>query len=56
MLLLIWPLPGRCQEDGPGAALPSVLCSGSSAAATGRRQSTLRRVCRGRREGKDTEG
>ena len=54
-MVLIWRRPASGQEDGQGAALPSVRCSGSSAAATGRRQRTPRRACRGRREGKDTQ-
>jgi hypothetical protein len=54
-MLLIWRRPASGQEDGPGAALPSVRCSGSSAAVTGRRQRTLRRAGRGRSQGKDTQ-
>ena len=54
-MVLIWRRPASGQEDGQGAALLAVRCSGSSAAATGRRQRMLRRACRGRREGKDTQ-
>ena len=54
-MLLIWRRPASGQEDGQGAARPSVRCSGSAAAATGRRQSTPRRACRERRQGKDTQ-
>ncbi len=54
-MLLIWRRPASGQEDGQGAALSSARCSGSSAAAIGRRQSTPRRACRGRRQGKDTQ-
>jgi len=54
-MVLIWRQPASGQEDGQGAALPSARCSGSSAVATRRRQRTLRRACRGRREGKDTQ-
>jgi len=55
-MLLIWRRPASGQEDGRGAAFPSVRCSGSAAAATGRCQRTPRRAGRGRREGKDRPG
>ena len=32
-MLLIWRRPASGQEDGRGAAFPSVRCSGSAAAA-----------------------
>jgi len=54
-MVLIWRRPASGQEDGQGAALLAVRCSGSSAAATGRHQSTPRRACREKRQGKDTQ-